>query len=63
MADNGLCVSYALEIEKLVLDNSYSLHGLWWTRNMVHWGTVRNYVAPPNYSSNQKLPDVWRAEH
>jgi hypothetical protein len=23
---------------------------------------VKNYVAPPNYYSNQKLQDVWLAE-
>jgi hypothetical protein len=23
---------------------------------------VRNYVAPPNHYSNQKLQDVWLAE-
>jgi hypothetical protein len=23
---------------------------------------VRNYVAPPNYYSNQKLQDVWLSE-
>ena len=51
-----------IEIEKIVLDNTYYLHGLWWTRNMVHLAKVRNYVAPPNYYSNQKLQDVWLAE-
>jgi len=29
---------------------------------MVHWAKVKNYVAPPNHYSNQKLQDVWRAE-
>jgi peptide/nickel transport system substrate-binding protein len=51
-----------IEIEKVVLENSYYLHGLWWTRNLVHWAKMRNYVAPPNYYSNQKLQDVWLAE-
>jgi peptide/nickel transport system substrate-binding protein len=51
-----------IEIEKIVLENSYYLHGLWWTRNLVHWAKMRNYVAPPNYYSNQKLQDVWLAE-
>ena len=50
------------EIEKIVLDNAYYLPGLWWTRRVVHWTKVRNYVAPPNHYSNQKLQDVWLAE-
>jgi peptide/nickel transport system substrate-binding protein len=50
------------EMEKIVLENAYYIPGLWWTRNMVHWTKVRNYVAPPNYYSNQKLQDVWLAE-
>jgi peptide/nickel transport system substrate-binding protein len=50
------------EMEKIVLENAYYIPGLWWTRNMVHWAKVKNYVAPPNYYSNQKLQDVWLAE-
>ena len=52
----------ATEIERTVLENAYYLPGLWWTRNLVHWAKVKNYVAPPNYYSNQKLQDVWLAE-
>jgi len=50
------------EIERIVLENAYYLPGLWWTRNLVHWSKMKNYVAPPNYYSNQKLQDVWLAE-
>jgi peptide/nickel transport system substrate-binding protein len=50
------------EIEKIVLDNAYYIPGLWWRRSVVHWAKVRNYVAPPNHYSNQKLQDVWLAE-
>ncbi len=50
------------EIEGIVLDNAYYLPGLWWTRNLVQWAKVKNYVAPPNYYSNQKLQDVWLSE-
>ncbi len=50
------------EIDRIVLENAYYLPGLWWTRNLVHWAKVRNYVGPPNYYSNQKLQDVWLAE-
>ena len=50
------------EIERIVLDNAYYITGLWWRRSVVHWAKVKNYVAPPNHYSNQKLQDVWLAE-
>jgi peptide/nickel transport system substrate-binding protein len=50
------------EIEKLVLENAYYIPGLWWRRAVVHWAKVKNYVAPPNHYSNQKLQDVWLSE-
>jgi len=50
------------EAEKIVLDNAAYIPGLWWTRNLLQWAKVKNYVAPPNYYSNQKLQDVWLAE-
>ena len=50
------------EIERIVLENAYHIPGLWWARSVVHWAKVRNYVAPPNHYSNQKLQDVWLAE-
>ena len=49
------------EIEKVVLENAYYIPGLWWARSVVHWAKVKNYVAPPNHYSNQKLQDVWLA--
>jgi peptide/nickel transport system substrate-binding protein len=50
------------ELEKIVIENAYYLQGLWWTRNVVHLAKLKNYVAPPNHYSNQKLQDVWLAE-
>jgi peptide/nickel transport system substrate-binding protein len=50
------------ELQKIVLDNAYHIPGLWWRRSVVHWAKVKNYVAPPNHYSNQKLQDVWLAE-
>ncbi len=49
------------EIEKIVLGSAYYIPGLWWRRSVVHWAKVKNYVAPPNHYSNQKLQDVWLA--
>ena len=50
------------ELEKIVLENAYHIPGLWWRRAVVHWAKVKNYVAPPNHYSNQKLQDVWLSE-
>ena len=51
-----------IELQKIVLENVYYMPGLWWTRNLVHWAKVKNYVAPPSHFTNQKLQDVWLAE-
>ena len=50
------------ELQKRVLEQGYYMPGLWWTRNVVHWAKVKNYVAPPSHYTNQKLQDVWLAE-
>ena len=50
------------QLEKLVLQNAYYMPGLWWRRNLVAWAKVKNYVAPPNHYTNQKLQDVWLSE-
>ncbi len=51
------------DVEKIVLEKAYYMPGLWWTRNLVQWTKVRNYVAPPNHYTNQKLQDVWLSEN
>jgi peptide/nickel transport system substrate-binding protein len=51
-----------IEAQKIVLDHVYHLPGLWWTRNVVHWAKMKNYIAPPSHFTNQKLQDVWLAE-
>src|SRR5262245_12535565 len=51
-----------IQLQKMVLEHAYYMPGLWWSRNVVHWSKVKNYVAPPNHYANQKLQDVWLAE-
>jgi peptide/nickel transport system substrate-binding protein len=51
-----------IEMQKLILENAYHLPGLWWSRNVVHWAKVKNWIAPPSHFTNQKLQDVWLAE-
>jgi peptide/nickel transport system substrate-binding protein len=51
-----------IELQKMVLENAYHMPGLWWTRNVVHWAKVKNWVAQPSHFTNQKLQDVWLSE-
>jgi peptide/nickel transport system substrate-binding protein len=51
-----------IQLQKIVLENAYHLPGLWWSRNVVHWTKVKNYIAPPSHFTNQKLQDVWLSE-
>ena len=44
------------EIEKIVLDNAYYMPGLWWSRNLVHWAKVKNYIAPPESLHEPEAP-------
>jgi len=32
---------------EVVLENAYHIPGLWWSRNVVHWTKVKNWIAPP----------------
>ncbi|HUG36564.1 MAG TPA: ABC transporter substrate-binding protein [Candidatus Limnocylindrales bacterium] len=50
------------QLERIVLEKAYYAAGLWWTRNVVHWAKVKNWVTPPSHYSNQKLQDVWLSE-
>jgi peptide/nickel transport system substrate-binding protein len=60
--DSGERKKAITELQKVVLENAYYMPGLWWTRNVVHWAKLKNYVAPPSHYTNQKLQDVWLAE-
>jgi peptide/nickel transport system substrate-binding protein len=51
-----------IQLQKRVLEEAYYMPGLWWTRRVVHWAKVKNYVAPPSHYTNQKLQDVWLSE-
>jgi peptide/nickel transport system substrate-binding protein len=51
-----------INLQKIILENAYHMPGLWWSRNVVHWAKVKNYIAPPSHFTNQKLQDVWLAE-
>jgi peptide/nickel transport system substrate-binding protein len=60
--DPGERKKLLVDLQKRVLEQAYYMPGLWWTRNVVHWAKVKNYVAPPSHYTNQKLQDVWLSE-
>ena len=51
-----------IELQTIVLDQAYHIPGLWWSRNVVHWAKMKNWIAPPSHFTNQKLQDVWLSE-
>ena len=51
-----------IDMQKILLEKAYHIPGLWWSRNVVHWAKVKNWVAPPSHFTNQKLQDVWLSE-
>ena len=60
--DAGERKKLLVDLQKRALEQAYYMPGLWWTRNVVHWAKVKNYVAPPSHYTNQKLQDVWLSE-
>ncbi len=51
------------QFEKRVLDEqAYQFHVLWWQRIIPHWAKVRGWKITPNHYVNQDLRDVWLAE-
>ena len=51
------------QLEKRVLDEqAYQFHILWWQRIIPHWAKVRGWKVTPNHYVNQDLRDVWLSE-
>jgi peptide/nickel transport system substrate-binding protein len=55
-------VKVVKELEAKFWEHALYIKGYWGTRRVVHWHFVRNYIAPPNHYSNQRLQDVWLAQ-
>jgi hypothetical protein len=45
-----------IDMQKIVLEKAYTCPGLWWSRNVVHWTKVKNWVAPPSHFTNSEAP-------
>jgi len=50
------------EMQKRVLEKSWWIPGLWWTRIEVRSARIRNYEPHPSHWLNRRLEDVWLAE-
>ena len=51
------------QFEKRLLDEqAYTFHVLWWQRIIPHWAKVRGWKITPNHYVNQDLRDVWLSE-
>jgi peptide/nickel transport system substrate-binding protein len=50
------------QMEKRVLDEqAYQFHVLWWQRIIPHWARVKGWKITPSHYLNQDLRDVWLA--
>jgi peptide/nickel transport system substrate-binding protein len=51
------------QFEKRVLDEqAYQFHILWWQRIIPHWAKLKGWKITPSHYLNQDLRDVWLAE-
>ena len=51
------------QFEKRLLDEqAYTFHVLWWQRIIPHWAKVKGWKITPNHYVNQDLRDVWLSE-
>ncbi|HEY2989506.1 MAG TPA: ABC transporter substrate-binding protein [Candidatus Binatia bacterium] len=51
------------QFEKRVLDDqAYQFHILWWQRIVPHWAKVKGWKITPSHYVNQDLRDVWLSE-
>jgi peptide/nickel transport system substrate-binding protein len=51
------------QFEKRVLDDqAYQFHILWWQRIIPHWAQVKGWKITPSHYLNQDLRDVWLSE-
>lgn len=55
-------IAIVKEMQRIALENTYYMAGLWSSRAVVHSADVKNYVAHPSHYTNQRLQDVWLAK-
>lgn len=50
------------DLQKQLIDKTWEIMGLWWTRIEVRSARIRNYDPHPSHWQNRRLEDVWLAE-
>jgi peptide/nickel transport system substrate-binding protein len=50
------------DMQKRLIDKTWEIFGLWWTRAEVRSARIRNYEPMPSHWLNRRLEDVWLAE-
>jgi peptide/nickel transport system substrate-binding protein len=50
------------DMQKRIIDKTWYIMGLWWTRLEVRSARIRNYEPMPSHWLNRRLEDVWLTE-
>jgi peptide/nickel transport system substrate-binding protein len=50
------------DMQKRIIEKSWQIMGLWWTRIEVRSARIRNYEPMPSHWLNRRLEDVWLSE-
>jgi peptide/nickel transport system substrate-binding protein len=50
------------DMQKRLMEKTWQMMGLWWTRGEVRSAKIRNYEPHPSHWMNRRLEDVWLAE-
>jgi len=50
------------DMQKRILEKTWVIPGLWWTRLEVRSARIRNYEPMPSHWLNRRLEDVWLTE-
>jgi hypothetical protein len=46
-------------MQKRIIDQTWEIMGLWWTRAEVRSARIHNYEPMPSHWLNRRLEDVW----
>jgi peptide/nickel transport system substrate-binding protein len=47
------------DMQKRIIDQTWEIMGLWWTRAEVRSARIHNYEPMPSHWLNRRLEDVW----
>jgi len=50
------------DMQKRIIDKTWYIMGLWWTRIEVRSARIHNYEPQPSHWLNRRLEDVWLSE-